>query len=145
SLSLPAGTHVVTVLATGRKPVAREVKLDRAQTTKLSIELEPTLRRRSVKYVAVGAGALAVIAGTSAGFALYWNNDARDKLASLQAGNQDPQVLADYKSSRDLRDQTRSGAFLVGGVALGVGLTAAWLYFFDSPSAEGVKVVPLAT
>ena len=144
-IEVSGGTHVVTVLRSGRKAAAREVTVERAQSAKVSIELEPTLRRRSVKWVAILGVVCVATAATTTGGALYWNAQARDKLELLQKGDQDPQVLADYESARDLRDQSVGGIWLTGGATVAVGLAAAWLYYFDSPSAEGVKVVPTAS
>jgi hypothetical protein len=144
-LALVAGSHVVTVVRTGRKPVAREVTLERAKPVKVTIALEPTARRGAVKWVAIGSAVCAGAAGASAGFALYWNSKARDELALLEAGDQKQSVLDDYNSHRTNRDRAVDTAVIAGSAAVAIGLTAAWLYYFDSPSAEGVKVVPVAS
>jgi hypothetical protein len=145
AISLSAGTHVLTVVRSGRKPAAREVVVERAQTKALKIDLEPTARRRAVPWVVLGAGTLAAVAAVAGGGAIYWNSDAKEQRDLLLLGDQDPSVLASYNNSRSRRDTALTGVWVMGGAAVAVGLTAVWLYYFDSPSAEGVRVVPAAT
>lgn len=144
-ISVSGGTHVVTVVRTGRKAAAREVHVERAQATTVTIALEPTARRRAVPWVVAGAGVLTLGAGLSVVGVAYWNSKAVDRRDALEAGDQDPSVLEDYNDFRQNRDRATTGAWIAGGAAVAVGLTAAWLYYFDSPSAEGVRVVPVAS
>jgi hypothetical protein len=95
--------------------------------------------------VVVGALVCTGLAAASAGSALYFDSEASDKYALLQLGDQPPAVLADYNSDRALRDRSIDGVWVMGGAAVAFGLAAAWLYYFDSPSAEGVRVAPAAT
>jgi len=145
TISLAGGSHVVTIVRTGRKPAAREIHVERAQTTSVSFDLESTARRLAVPWVLAGAGVLTLGAGLSAVGAAYWNSKAVDRRDALIAGDQDPSVLADYNDDRRNRDRAITGVWIAGGAAVAVGLTAAWLYYFDSPSAEGVRVVPVAS
>jgi hypothetical protein len=145
AIALGAGSHVVTVVKSGRKAAAREVTLERAQSKTIDVALEPTLRRRAVSWVAIGAAGFAVVAGVAGAGAIYWDSDARDKRDLLVDGDQDTSVLADYNNSRKRRDLALSGVWVMGSAAVAVGLTAAWLYYFDSPSTEGVRVVPVAS
>ena len=57
-------------------------------------------------------------------------------------GDQPHSVLDDYNKFRNRRDIGIDLAIISGSTAVAIGLTAAWLYYFDTPSAEGVKVVP---
>lgn len=143
-VEMPAGRHVLTIVRTGRKPVARELVVSRGQLTTVVQPLEPTLRRRAVKWVVIGGGVLALLTATSAVGALYEDDRASDKLVLLRQGNSDPAVLDDYRSARDIRNQAVAGVWFVGGATVAVGLTAAYLYFFDTPSAEGLRVEPIA-
>lgn len=143
-VELAAGRHVVTIVRTGRKPVARELIVSRGQVTTVVQPLEPTLRRRAVKWVVIGGGVLAVLTVGAAGGAIYEDDRANEKLALLQQGNSDPSVLDGYLRARDIRDQSVGGVWFVGGATIAVGLTAAFLYFFDTPTAEGLRVEPIA-
>ena len=144
-IRVEAGKHVITVLNTGRRAAAKEVTVTRAEKRSVVVPLQSTLRRRSVKWVAIGAGAFVVIGGLGVLGAMYWDDQAVEHRKKLIMGNQDPQVLSDYYNARDYRDRSIDGVWVTGGAALAIGLTAAWLYYFDSPSAEGVTVVPHAT
>lgn len=142
---LAGGSHVITIVHAGRKPAAREIVVERAEHKRVTIALEPTARRRAVRWVAIGSGSLAVLAGVTGLGALYWNGQAVDKRDLLQMGNQDKAVLDDYNHARTYRNGSITATWVLGGASVAVGLTALWLYYFDSPSAEGVRVVPQAT
>jgi len=144
-ISLDAGTHVITVVRSGRKPAAREITVERAQSKTVKIVLAPTARRRAVPWVLGGAGGFVVLTGVAASGALYWNGQAVDNRDKLAAGNQTQDVLDDYNFARTYRSRALTSVYIMSGAAVAIGLTAAWLYYFDSPSAEGVKVVPIAT
>lgn len=60
-------------------------------------------------------------------------------------GNQDASVLDDYNHARTYRNGAITATWVLGGASVAVGLTAVWLYYLDSPSAEGVRVVPQAS
>jgi hypothetical protein len=141
-LELAGGSHVISIVRLGRKPVAREVVVTRDQKLTLAVDLEPTTRRRSVPWV-IGLGGVAVV-GT--GFFLlgakHYDTQAREQLTDLDTGDQPQSVLDDYNKFRNRRDLAIDFAIISGGAAVAIGLTAAWLYYFDTPSAEGVKVVP---
>jgi hypothetical protein len=142
---LDAGLHIITVLRSGRRPYAREINVTRAEDATVDIPLEATTRRRSVKWVVVGAGTLGVASLVFGGLALYADGAASDALAKLEAGNQTSDVLDDYRTYRSGREHAKTVMWITGSASLVVGLTAAWLYFFDTPSAEGVRVVPAAS
>ncbi len=143
-VELPAGRHVVTIVRSGRQPVARELIVTRGQTTTVVQRLEPTLRRRAVKWVLIGGAVAAGLTGVSVFGALYEDGVASDKLALLRRGNSDPLVREDYERARSLRDDSVNGVWFMGGATVAVGLTAAFLYYFDTPSAEGIRVAPIA-
>lgn len=144
ALSLSGGTHVITVLRTGRKPVARELTVTRDQALKLPIALEPTARRRAVPWV-IGAGGVALgVTGVMALGALYYDGKAVDRQKRLDQGDQDASVLDDYRRYKSRRDAAISMMWVASGATVALGLTAAWLYYFDNPSSEGVQVVPFA-
>jgi hypothetical protein len=144
AIGVASGRHLVVVTARGRVAAGDEIELERAQTAQLAMPLEPTRRRRAVPWVAgsaivLGAASIAATVG-----ALYWNHEARDLRDAIGNGNATLGQLRTYDDDRDHRDFTRDAALATGGLALGVGLAAAWLYYFDAPSGEGVHVRPVA-
>jgi hypothetical protein len=145
AIEVPAGKHVLTVIHRGREPVARDLTVTRGQRVALDIDLESTLRRRSVTWVLVGAGVLAVTSVATGLGALYEDGVASDKLDQLQQGSQPSQVGREYADARDLRDSLITGTWVTGGAAVAVGLAAGFLYYFDNPSAEGLRVAPMST
>jgi hypothetical protein len=144
-IELAGGTHVISIVRTGRKPVSREVVVTRDQKLTLDVNLRPTARRRSVPWV-IGVGGVAVL---GVGFFLlgakHFDTVASDELGLLESGDQPRSVLDDYNTARNRRDLAMDFALISGGAAVAIGLTAAWLYYFDTPSADGVKVVPWTT
>lgn len=145
TVEVPAGKHVLTVIHRGREPVARELTVTRGQKVAIEISLERTLRRRAVTWVLVGAGALAVVSLATGLGAIYEDGVASDKLAELEMGSQPPRVGREYADARDLRDGLVTGTWVMGGAAAAVGLAAGFLYYFDNPSAEGLRVAPMTT
>jgi hypothetical protein len=145
-LELGGGSHVITIVRPGRKPVAHEVTVTRDQTLTLDIDLLPTTRRRAVPWViGVGGGVAVGFAGFFLLGAKYSDSQARDRLAELQSGNQPREVLDEYNDWKRRRDLSVDFAIISGGAAVAIGLTAAWMYYFDEPSSEGVKVVPYSS
>lgn len=142
ALPLAGGSHVITIVRPGRTPVAREVVVSRDQKLALDIPLHPTLRRRAVPWV-IGVGGVFVLGtGVMLLGANHYDTLASSRLKELDAGDKPQSVLADYNTYRNRRDVGIDLAIISGTTAVAIGLTAAWLYYFDTPSAEGVKVVP---
>ena len=145
AVELAAGRHVLTIVRSGRRPVLRELVVTRGQAVTVTEPLESTARRKSVKIVAGVAIGLGVITLVTGGAALYQNSEAQDLLVDLRTGNHPPGTIGvEYASARDLRDQLVTGTWVAGAATVGVGLAAGFLYYFDTPSAEGLRVAPIA-
>ena len=144
AVALAGGHHVVTVTARGREPAGKELDVTRAEHVTVDVPLEPTARRRAVPWVAGAAAGLGVLALVSTAGTLYWNHEALDLGHQLHRGNASDAVRSSYNDAADKRDVARTTAIVTGGLAIGVGLAAAWLYYFDRPQAEGVRVTPMA-
>jgi hypothetical protein len=95
-----------------------------------------------VKYVSGAAVGLGAIALATAGAAIVQDGRASDRLAALRMGNQVDD--GGYASARDTRDQLVTGTWIFGAAAVGFGLAAGFLYYFDTPTAEGIRVAPIA-
>jgi hypothetical protein len=110
----------------------------------VSMPLEPTTRRKSVKFVAGAAIGLGVASLVFGGLAIKKDGDAEDLLAELRTGNHPPGTIGErYADARDMRDTLVTATWVTGAAALGVGLVAGYLYYFDTPSAEGLRVAPI--
>lgn len=144
-LELVAGRHVLTIVRAGRRPISRALVVGRGQELTVAAPLESTTRRKSVKFVAGIAIGFGVIALASGGAAIVEDGKAEDLLVELRTGNHPPGTVgADYAKARDFRDQLVTGTWLFGATAVGIGLVAGYLYYFDTPSAEGIRVAPIA-
>jgi len=140
-----AGKHVITVTRRGRQPVAREIVVTRGQQITMHVELEMTLKRRAVPWVIGGAAGLALVSITGIVPWLVFDNQARDLGKQLQVGDQEPSVGEDYNNALARRDGVATGMWISGGAAVVVAGVGAALYFFDTPSPEGVRLTPVVT
>lgn len=141
---LTAGHHVITIVARGREPIAREVVVTRGQELVLREPLKTTRRRKAVPYLIAGAAVATAVLGVSATFALLRDSDASDLLDDLRTTGGFTAADKDrYDRARDARDQWRTTAYLSGGALTVLGGLAAILYYTDHPSPDGVRVEPL--
>jgi hypothetical protein len=132
---VPAGARWITVSARGRKPISREVKLEPGRQLTLDAPLQETTQRRAVRWVWVGAGALAagMLATTTVALVSdFQAADLRDRA----------RLLADdapaYERYRDRRDRFRTASFALGGAALVAAAAATVMYYADEPSADAL-------
>lgn len=142
TLELAAGRHVLAIVRRGRQPVARELVVTRGEAVSVAQPLAPTWQRRLVPWTIGAAGVLAASAAATGVVALRADGKASDALDALRAGDQAAELLGEYEAARDRRDAFVDATWALGGAALGVGLLAGALYYFDTPSAEGLQVVP---
>jgi hypothetical protein len=144
-LELPAGKHLIAVLRKGRAAAATEVVVRRAEERVVVVPLEKSWRRRAVPYAIGGSIVGAGVAVFGAAGVWQFGRLAREKRDLLLTGNQDPQVVSDYNTWRDRRAEARTLTWIGAGTAVAFGLAAWGLYHFDTPSAEGVRIEPMAT
>ena len=145
TFELAAGKHLLTVTRSGREPFGREVSLSRGQELKLDAPLEKTGKRKAVPWVLGGAGVLAALSVTSMAFAISHDGNAEDLDKAIKRGNA-PAGAADERDGEiNKRDDYRTGAYIFGGAALVAGTVGFLLLTFDSPSAESVRISPVAT
>ncbi len=145
ALELTAGHHVITILARGREPVAREVVVTRGQELVLREPLQMTRRRKAVPYLIGGAAIATVMLGVTTTFAIVRDGDASDLLDRLRAdGGLTGADKERYDDARVARDRWRTAAFVSGGALAVLGGLAAILYYTDNPSPDGVRVEPMS-
>ena len=141
---LPAGRHVLAIIRRGRAPIARDITVARGGELAVDAPLEPTTQRRSVRWVALGAGALAVFSAGSLVYAGVQHARAEDKRETIDKGDGSIGLANDYDAAIRSRDRWSTVAWVTGGAALATGLTALALYWFDMPDAESVQLAPTA-
>ena len=142
-LELPAGTHLLTILRTGREPFAREITVARGEQVTLTAPLEKTGRRRAVPWVLGGAGVLAAGAITTAIVAGVKDGNAKDLRDAIDQGNRPPEDGDRYAAEVSARDRYVTTSWVLGGAAVTAGTVGVLLLLFDSPSAEGVQLTPV--
>ncbi len=142
-IEVPAGKHFVLVTHRGREPFAREIVTTRGQVVAIAAPLAKTQKRKVLPFVIGGAavlGAATLLATLSAESA---DSDANKLLTKFHTmGNGTAQDVTDYNSDVSRRDKAATGAWVVGGLAVATGLAAFALYYFDTPSSEGLRLAP---
>jgi hypothetical protein len=141
---IAAGHHILTITHRGREPVVRELVVTRGQELAIDEKLVMTKRRRLVPYVAITGGGVAAIAiGTGVG-ALLVDHKASSLYKQIQMGNAPTSVGQDYEDKRVWRDRLVTATWTTGALAVAIGGVAAWMYYADHPSPEGVHLAPMA-
>lgn len=144
-LEVAAGRHLLTITRRGRRPYAKELTVERGQELAVTAKLAKTGRRRAVPWVLAGAGVFATASALTALAALGADNDAEKLRTEIRLGNRPATAGDEYDAAVARRDTARTSAWIFAGGALAAGATAAALYFFDAPSAEGVRLAPTAS
>jgi hypothetical protein len=145
TFELAAGKHLLTITRAGREPYGKEVTVARGQALKLDAPLEKTAKRRAVPWVLGGAGVLAALTITSGVLAVVHDSRASDLDDEIRAGNADPATGDAFDREIRDRDNYKTGALVLGGAAVIAGTVGILLYAFDSPSAESVRLSPVAS
>lgn len=136
ALALPAGRHFVAVTRRGRVGFGQEVEVGRGQEVALVARQPVTGQRRAATWTLIGAGVLAVGAGTAATFAWIADGDAADLEARRASQGLSLAERDRYLTLRAERDDRRALALGLGGAAVAVGVTGALLFLFDRDVAE---------
>ena len=140
-----AGKHVLTITLRGREPVGRELALARGQALTVAAPLAKTSRRRAVPWL-VGTGGVLVVAGvTTALFAIDRDDTASDLRAKIAGGNRPTSDADAYDAAVTSRDHFVDATWVFGVGAAVAGAAALALYFFDEPSTERLRVMPIAS
>lgn len=144
-IEVAAGHHLFVAARRGREPAGVELDVTRGQDKTVALPLAKTTRRWLVPWVAGVAGGFAVFSTLGAFGALHYDHKAAGEYNAMRTpGDQTPAALQQYNDDHARRDQLVTGVYITGAIALGIGLTAAWMYYFDTPSTEGVRIAPIA-
>ncbi len=145
ALEVPAGKHFITVLRRGREPFSREIEVGRGDTLSLAAPLVQTARRRAVPWVLGGAAVLGAAAITTSIFAIVHDSRAGDLRDDLDTGNRPPSDGDAYDDEVRSRDRFVNATWVFGGAAVAAGAVGVLMWAFDTPSAEGIQLAPVAT
>jgi hypothetical protein len=135
------GPRVLTVYARGRQPFVKELVLAPGEDRTVDVELQPTLRRGAVPWVAVGSGALLLGTIVTSVVAISASSSAveiRDSSVPITPAQSDR-----YRDLVARRDRFRTTSFVLGGASLAVAGVAVWLYLADMP--EPAELRPTVT
>jgi PEGA domain len=139
NVEVTAGPHLVGVSKTGAYPYLASTTLELGQVASVHAALRRT-GQRSLSYVFMGSAAAALISGgVLAGGALRQEQVAQQiaddaKLKNIPSGS-----LGVYRLAVASRDQLRTFAVAMTGVAGALGVVAAGLYAFDDPPPAAVE------
>lgn len=140
-LELSPGRHYVVVSQVGREPYARELELDRGQSTSVLANLENTTQR-GVSYAFLGTGG-ALLLGSGACFlaGLAVEGRARELIRKRDDAQQNLTVSERDEYQQLLTGRTQlyavsTGTLIGGTVLFGIG---GLLYFLDNPKATPVS------
>ena len=143
-IEVAAGKHFVLVTHRGREPFAREIVASRGQVIALDAPLARTQKRKVLPFVIGGAGVLGALALLTVAGAAGADADASKLLDQIQTkGNKTPADAKAYDADVKRRDNLATGAWVLGGTAVALGAVAFGLYYFDTPSAEGLRLAPV--
>jgi hypothetical protein len=132
---VPPGSHVVSLVSSGRRVDSREVTLVHGKKLVVKAELQRS-GQRTASGVLLGVGAGSVAAGLVTG-ALSLAAESDAKKIRDASGNITGPDLDSYHSSVKQRDDFRTASivtFSVGGAVL---VSGVFLYFFDKPELTG--------
>jgi tetratricopeptide (TPR) repeat protein len=136
TLELPSGAHRLAVAEKGHQTASREVELLPGKSENLRFTLQST-RQRHVAVALFVSGAAAL--GTGAVFGvltLRAEQQAKDFLSSQAQGNVTREQLSEYDDDVANRNRFRIATAVSLASAVGLGMTAFFLYELDQPSSE---------
>ena len=139
SIEVPAGGHVLSLAANGKRLYSQDVVLPRGKPYRFEPHPE-TSGQRAIAYGLLGIGAAAMV--TSGGFgllALGQEGKAKDINDERASGNISADRLQGYNRAIDRRDAFRNTALVTVSAGAAVAAGGVLLYLFDHPT---VNVVP---
>lgn len=140
---IPAGKHVIVVSRSGREPIVRELTIARGEERTLDLPMATTRQRKASKWLALGT---AVLGATTIGV-MAIAIGADQEMQRLETKREEVGItdeeLDRYRRQVRKRDQNRDAAWGLGGATLAAGTIAAALFYFDNPTPEGTRLVPV--
>lgn len=137
-IELPAGSHLVTITRTGRKPYSKEVDLARGERRTLDADLSVT-GQRTASYIVLGTGLAGLATGGAFTFlALRQESKAQDIDSARQEGNVSRGDIAAYEDHVAKRDDFRLASAIAFGAGTVLTLSSVLLMTFDDPKLEAL-------
>lgn len=133
-LEIASGTHLILVTQRGYLPHEEKISIERAWTSGLNIQLNPTNQRRA-SYFMFGSS----MAGFGLGAGLLIASIAKDNEAAqiykqTESGNLTRDMLNKYRSALGTRNDLILATVLADFAAVSLGVAAGFTYLFDSSS-----------
>lgn len=141
---MTAGSHMVVLSRSGRKPRVLELTVARDELVDASQPLKVSTRRRWAGGLYWASGAVAVGGGVLAALALYHDDRAEALHRTSEAAGLTLSQAAAYEDHRMKRDGYRRWGLVSGGIALATVGMASLLYFNDhaEPEPSGGAIAP---
>jgi hypothetical protein len=138
-IELSSGVHLITVSQNGFVGVSSEETLTRGRTTVFRAPLRVSRQRTVAKFM-LGASVSALMAGGVFAYFAYSQEQAALDFRNRQ-GNRPLSTddLEQYNTTKTDRDRLRGAAWLSCGVGLGLSVTSALMFIYDSGSVEPLK------
>lgn len=133
-LEVPSGTHQVLVTQRGYFPYEEKIAIERAWTSSLNVQLNPTNQRRASYFMfgtsmtgfALGAGLLIA--------SIAKDSEAAEIYKMTESSNISRGLLISYRSALGTRDDLILATVFTDIAAVGLGVAAGFTYLFDSSS-----------
>jgi tetratricopeptide (TPR) repeat protein len=145
AIDVAAGKHLLTITLSGHEPFGRELAVARGQALTIHAPLAKTARRKAVPWLVGASGVLAAGAIATAIVAIERDSKTSDLRTQIDAGDRAPSDGDAYDADVRSRDHFVDATWALGATAVVAGAAGLALYFFDEPSAERLRVVPIAS
>lgn len=144
AVELPAGDHVIAVTRRGHRAWTQQIALARGEHVSLEPELHTTTQRTVSRYLMVTGGAATLSSIICGAVAVKAGHDARAIDDRRMHGSITDADRVHYDSLVSDRNDYRTAALVLGGIAIIAGATAAVTYYFDTPGG-GAPITPVVT
>lgn len=131
-LSLPSGSHFISVAQNGYRSLGQPVELAPGEAKQLSFELESTTQRDLSLGLMIGGGVAIAAGGGLVGVALLREGAASDIEATRAERTITAAEIDEYNQAREDRDNFRLAGGIAGGVGAASLLVGAVLFLSDS-------------
>lgn len=136
ALTLPSGTHRISVAQNGHRVATRELELGRGEKQTHHVTLEPTAQRQAAHALFIGGGAAALAGTAFSVLALRAESSAQEFLDKQARENVSVGELVRYGADRTWRNRYRWLAGASFGAGLGMLITGLFLHELDEPEPE---------
>jgi hypothetical protein len=137
-LEASSGRHLFAFLRNGRKPVTREVTLERNSRMTIPVHFETSGQRIAAFGLLAGGGVAVLTGGAFVAVALVEQGRAEDVLDRQKVGNLKSSDLDTYRQAANARDTWRTASVATLGAGVAALTAGALLYVFDKPTPAAV-------